>query len=366
MKKIGITGSSGFLGWHLRAFLSTLKDLEILECDKDCFNNSSKLEEFVSNCDVIVHLAGVNRGDDKDVYEINVDLAKKLIEVLKKTSSTPNVIFSSSTHIDRDTAYGGAKKETSELLANWGKEAGAEVTSLILPHIFGEFAKPFYNSAVATFCYQLASGEKSEINRDGKVSLVYVQDVAKIIYDFIKNPRTENFYIKGQDMSMGDLYDLLTSLKEEYYKDIVPNLDNKLHLNIFNTFRSYIVDSFYPRELVLHSDERGSLFEMTKERTGGQTFISTTKSGKTRGDHYHFRKIERFCVVEGEAEIKIRKLFTDDVKTYKVSGDKPVYIDMPTFYTHNITNVGEKDLITAFWVNEIFNPDDPDTFYIKV
>lgn len=368
MKKIGITGSGGFLGWHLRAYLFPFsKEIQVIECSQECFNSEAKLKKFVSECDVIVHLASLIRGEDDEVYKKNVALAETLVQACEDTKSTPHIIFSSSTHIDRDTAYGKAKRDSGRMLLDWGKKVGSKVSNVIFPNIFGEYAKPNYNSAVATFCYELANNKKSEVSGDGKVSLIHAQKVSGTIYELIKKPKVGDIRVEGKDIGIRELYQTLLDFKTSYFNDIVPVIHNEFHVELFNTFRSYLIDtSFYPRKLTLHSDERGSLFEMIKEQTGGQTFLSSTKPGKTRGNHYHTRKLERFCVVKGKADISLRKLLTDEVKTFTVSGDTPAYIDMPTFYTHNITNTGDGDLITAFWANEIYNKEDPDTYFTEV
>jgi len=209
MKKIGVTGSKGFLGWHLIAYFFPMDDIEVIECSRECFEDSDKLKKFVSQCDSVVHLAGLNRGDEKDIYEVNIALMKKLIDACRETSSTPQIIFSSSTHIDKDTAYGKAKRESGEILLGWGKETGASVSNIVFPHIFGEYAKPFYNSAVATFCYQLANNESSEVSDKGSVSLLYAQEAAQIIYRLIQEPKTGNILTEGKDMTIKELYILL-------------------------------------------------------------------------------------------------------------------------------------------------------------
>jgi UDP-2-acetamido-2,6-beta-L-arabino-hexul-4-ose reductase len=363
MIRIAVTGSEGFLGWHVRAYFHPLKEFEVVSVDRKSFNDRVRLLELINGSDVIVHLAGMNRGVEQEIYDMNIRLTNELISVCEELKVKPHILFSSSSHVSRDTAYGRSKKESGRILMEWANKNSATASNLILPNIFGEFGRPFYNSAVATFCYQLSRGESSEINKGAQVSLVYAQDVVRYIHELILSPAKGNIEIVGKEMEIGTLYELLQSFKQYYFDNVIPPLKDNFEKNLFNTFRSYLIHTnFFPRPLDLKTDNRGALSEVVKNKTEGQVFYSTTNPGFVRGNHYHKRKIERFCVISGEAEIKLRKLFSDEIISYKVVGTAPSYIDMPSFYVHNITNIGESDLVTIFWVNEIFNPKDPDTY----
>lgn len=366
MIRIGITGASGFLGWHLRARLLREVDIEIESFTRETTEDQEELHTRLGTCDLLVHLAGVNRGDEA-AFATNVTLTQTYLDALRTIGKNIPILFTSSTHIDRETPYGAAKRACMSLVRMWGIEHGVPTTNLILPHLFGEEGKPFYNSAVATFCYQLTRGELSEVNSEGKVELLYAQDVATWILQWIRTPSSGDIRLSGQARTIGEAYETLKAMRQQYLcEEIVPAFSTPLERALFHTLRSSLRPSDRVRTPERKTDHRGHLVELVKELTGGQTFFSVTKPGITRGNHYHTRKIERFFVIQGEGTIQMRKLFTDDVQTYKLSGDTYQYIDMPTWYTHNITNTGTTDLITVFWTNEVFNPADPDTFFHPV
>ena len=366
MKTIGITGGGGFLGWHLRAYFLPFKDIEVVSINRDVFNDDAKFLEVLKKCNVVVHCAGMNRGEESEVYKVNKGLAERLLEFINKAGTKPHLIFSSSVHIDRDTSYGKSKKEVGEMFLNWGKEKNAPVTVLVLPNIFGEFGKPNYNSAVATFCSQIVKGEDSMINAEAPIALIHVQDVAKKIHHVIEKKEIGEIRIGGEKTTIGAVYEALRDFHQEYTNYIVPQPKSAFDTALFNTLRSYLPKDFYPQKLSPKSDPRGTLFESVKHRGQGQTFFSTTVPGAVRGNHYHKRKLERILVVQGEAEIELRKLMSDEIILYKVNGEEPQFIDMPTFYTHNIKNTGTTPLTTLFWISEIFNADDPDTYPMNV
>lgn len=366
MIRVGITGSEGLIGWHVRSFLLGIRDIEVVTANRATFNSKDALAEFVSQSDVIVHLAGMNRGDDQDVFRTNVSLTERLIEACERNHCCPHIIFSSSTHIHRDTLYGKAKLRCGELFSDWAGRTGAIFTNLILPHVFGENGKPFYNSAVSTFCYQLANRRKPEIINDGNLNLIHAQQVALRIFEIINKPAGGEVIVEGYPITVSGLLTQLSGFAQTYEQQIIPDLSTNIDLYLFNTYRSYLYPNHYPIKTTLHEDNRGSLFEAVKTFNGGQCFISTTKPGVTRGNHYHLSKVERFFVLSGQAIIGIRKLFSDEVIEFTVSGDVPQYIDIPTMHTHNITNVGSDTLVTLFWSHEIFNPQSSDTFPEKV
>ena len=285
-----------------------------------------------------------------------------LVESLGRTGRSPQLIFSSSTQVDTGTAYGDSKRAASEILARWADASGAVLSNVILPHVFGELGKPFYNSVVSTFCHQLANGKTPKVERDSSLSLLHAQDVANLVYGLMESSASAEIRPEGSQITVSELLDTLRELAGMYEQDILPDLSAHLTCRLFNTYRSYLFPKSFPRKLELREDERGMLFEAIKGHSGGQTFLSTTRPGVTRGNHFHIKKVERFLVVEGEAVIRIRKMFDDQIHSFEVSGKIPQYIDMPTLHTHNITNTGSSDLLTMFWANEIFDPNHPDTF----
>ena len=313
--KVGITGANGLIGWHLRTWLFTHRpDIEVRLATRETFNDQGKLQHFVSDLDFIVHCAGANRGEDPIVEATNIELANQLSNaceaMAQKGKRYPQIVFTNSTHVDRDTAYGRGKREAAHLLKNSAEMFGSGFANLILPHVFGEFGRPFYNSVVSTFCHQLAIGEKPEILVDGDLELIHAQVVAERCVDAIEKLDNGVRRIDGNHLKVSVLYNKLEYFSRSYFDQIIPDLIDSFDIELFNTFRSYLFPKYYPRTLTLHSDNRGSLFELIKSQRGGQAFLSTTIPGITRGNHYHTRKVERFLVVAGDAEIRLRKLFS--------------------------------------------------------
>ena len=362
MKKIiGVTGAFGFLGFHLRAAFFSNQDYELRCAGRDTFADPDALKTFVTGADAVVHLAGLNRAPDDEILKTNVELAASLTRACDEAGATPHIVFSSSTHVDRDSVYGLSKRKVADHFSEWANSHSGRFTNLILPNIFGEYCKPFYNSAVATFCHQLSLGEELTVN-EGQVELVHAQQVCRLIQETLETERVGDYRMAGREISVPDLAERLSTMSSQYQAQLMPEFQDEFDLSLFNTLRSYLFPKFYPKALTLHTDNRGSLFEAIRSLNGGQCFVSTTKPGITRGDHYHHYKVERFLVIEGKATIRIRKLFSDDVHEFPVTGDNPVFIDMPPFHTHNITNTGDSKLVTLFWAHEIFNPEQPDTY----
>lgn len=365
MKCIAITGSSGFIGLHLRIFLYELKDqYETVLIHADDFLDQQKLAEKLKKCDVVVHLAGLNLGREKEIYRTNVGLTKMLLSTLEVIGKKPRIIFLSSVHNIRESAYGRSKRDCQEMISQWGTKNNTAVFSIVAPHIFGEFARPYYNSAVATLCYDLCKKETSKVNPKGKVELLYVRDICSLIVGLMEKGFSETLTPRGREMQLKDVYSTLVHFRDEYFSHTIPRLSDRFELHLFNTFRSFLYLHHFPVDLDPKTDRRGAFVNLIKTRAGGQTSFSTTHPNKNiiRGNHYHTRKIERFCVISGKALIRLRKLFSDQILEYKVSGKKPVYIDMPTYYTHSIENTGSSGLLTVFWISEIYDPDDPDTY----
>lgn len=368
--KIGITGQSGFIGTHLYNYLGLQKNVEHIEFKNEFFKNKNALDNFVRSCDVIVHLAAMNRHNDPQViYDTNIRLVRQLIESIEETNSTPHVIFSSSTQEERDNPYGLSKKEGRKLFIEWANKNNGKFTGMVIPNVFGPFGKPFYNSVVATFCHQLTHNETPVIERDNEIKLIYILDLVKKIYEIMTNKEYKDEYLVDYTGRV-KVTEILEKFK--YYQStytlngIFPKLDNYFDLCLFNTFRSYLDSDYFPRNYTLHTDKRGSFVEITKTLGQGQFSFSTTKPGITRGNHFHTRKVERFAVIKGDALIQLRRIGTDEVIEYKLSGDTPAYVDIPVWHTHNITNIGNNDLFTLFWTNEFYDPENPDTYYEEV
>jgi UDP-2-acetamido-2,6-beta-L-arabino-hexul-4-ose reductase len=371
---VGITGQSGFMGTHLYNFLGTKSEkINRLNFQDNYFDNEVDLQNFVKSCDVIVHLAAINRHEDEQViYNTNIDLVKKIINACEATKSTPKIIFSSSTQEEKDNLYGKSKRDGRKYFEAWAIKNSCRVLSLIIPNVFGPFGKPFYNSFIATFSHQIIQGEKPKIINDSKVNLIYINELSDAFYSEIIRKDSENIqsYVVSHTSSrkVSEILGLLKYFKIQYLENgQIPKLDlNTFELDMFNTFTSFIPKDYFPRKFIKHSDNRGAFIEIMRAGSSGQTSYSTTVPGITRGNHYHTRKIERFAVISGKALIQIRKIDSDEVFEYILDGTEPAYVDMPIWYTHNIKNIGNTELITLFWINEPFNPEDSDTYFIKV
>jgi UDP-2-acetamido-2,6-beta-L-arabino-hexul-4-ose reductase len=372
MKKVGITGQNGFVGRHLYNTLGLFpEEFECIDFQKEYFEDELQLDAFVSKCDVIVHLAAMNRHESQNViYQTNVALAKKLVDALKRTESKAHVLISSSTQEERDNLYGKSKREGREAIVNWAQENGGKVTGLIIPNVFGAFGKPFYNSFIATFCHQLTRGESPKIDNDGEVKLIYVQElVVKIITEIRSDKSQPELQVEETAIKkVSEVLALLNDFKAKYFDGgEIPTLKDKFEHNLFNTYRSYInYKEHYPVKFTQHTDPRGAFVEVIRLGIGGQCSFSTTVPGITRGNHYHTRKIERFAVIKGKALIQLRKIDTDEVIDFYLDGAEPAYVDMPIWYTHNIKNIGDEELYTIFWIDEPFNPEDADTYFLEV
>ena len=370
MKRIGITGKSGFIGTHLWNTINLQKEkYQLVDFEDNYFSDSAKLNDFVKSCDTIIHLAALNRHNDpQEIYDTNISLVKKLINSLEVTDSKPHIIFSSSIQEDKENPYGKSKKRGRELFESWAKKNGARFTGLIIPNVFGPFGNPFYNSFISTFSYQLTRNLEPKIEVDSEVGLIFVGELIREFINMFENNRNNSSTIRLSETSrykVSEILNLLNTFKDQYLSQgILPDLENNFKINLFNTFRSYIdLKNFYPFKYKLNKDERGIFVEILKLHSGGQVSYSTTIPEITRGNHFHTRKIERFAVIKGEAIVKMRKINSREIFEFKLSGTEPSFVDMPIWFTHNITNVGNSELITTFWINEFYNPDDPDTFY---
>lgn len=372
MIKIGITGQAGFVGQHLYNTLGlSPNDFERINFQKDFFEDQVKLNNFVSKCDVIVHLAAMNRHTDPEIiYETNISLTQKLIAALEHTNSQAHVIFSSSTQEEKDNLYGKSKKEGRELFVQWAKLSGRKFTGMIIPNVFGPFGHPNYNSVVATFCYKLSHNEIPVIEQDGDLKLIYVGELVSEIIQEIKESKNAGLIIVSHtaEAKVSEILEKLMLFKTQYIDNgIIPALETDFDLNLFNTFRCYMdIKTHFPVKFTKHTDSRGSFVEIIRLGIGGQVSFSTTVPNVTRGNHFHTRKIERFAVIKGKALIQLRKIGTDEILDFYLDGNEPSYVDMPIWYTHNIKNIGDEVLYTNFWINEAYNPENADTYFENV
>jgi UDP-2-acetamido-2,6-beta-L-arabino-hexul-4-ose reductase len=372
MLKIGVTGQAGFVGTHLYNTLALFpEEFERIDFQRDFFDNETDLDVFVAQCDVIVHLAAMNRHNEPQViYDTNIKLVQKLTDALTRTNSRAHVVFSSSTQEERDNLYGKSKKEGRELMVQWAKQAGGKFTGMIIPNVFGPFGHPNYNSVVATFCHKLTHGQTPVIEVDGAMKLIYVGELVTEIIKEIRSGegKDEVLVPHTSESNVSDLLYLLENYKEQYQeKGEIPTISTTFELNLFNTFRCYMdIKNHFPVKYIQHTDPRGSFVEVIRLGIGGQVSFSTTVPGITRGNHYHTRKIERFAVIKGKALIQLRRIGTDEVLDFYLDGNEPAYVDMPIWYTHNIKNIGDEVLYTNFWINEFYDENDADTYFENV
>ena len=348
--KIGITGGEGFIGYHTYTYFKYATDFEPIKLDRD-FANDVRLKE----CEWVIHLAGMNRGDEKELYNTNIELTTKL---LNNITDKTKIIFASSTQADNESLYGKSKRKCENMIMD--NSPNHKILRIV--NVFGPFCKPNYNSFIATFCYKLCNEEQPKIITDNEVELVFVTDVVKEFMSVINKEHYEKSIIK---IKVSEVLEILSTYKNNYLTaGSIGKLDKGFYSNLFNTFRSYMKPEDRLISTTLHEDERGGLTELASTTMSeGLVFTSNTNPGYKRGEHFHSRKFERFCVVEGEAAIRLRKIGTDEVFEYNVSGGDIKVIDMPIFYTHNIENTGDELMTAVFWISELYNEKDPDTFY---
>lgn len=369
MTRVGITGCNGFVGYHLYQILALHKqEFILINFERNFFEDDQSLDNFVSNCDVIVHLAALNRHDKPEViYETNTNLVKKLIAALERTNNRSHLIISSSTQEDLDNLYGKSKKEGRLLLSVWANKNGGRLSGLIIPNVYGPFGQPYYNSVIATFCHQLAIGESPKIDVDGNLKLIYVGELVEEIIKLIRNKDNshERIIPFSAEARVSEVLTLLQYFETSYLdKGEIPILQNDFEHKLFNTYRCYMdVQNYFPRKLIQHPDNRGAFTEIARIGIPGQVSFSITVPEITRGNHFHTRKIERFAVIKGKALIQLRKIGTTEVYNFYLDGTEPAYVDMPIWYTHNIKNIGEDSLYTIFWINEPYDAKDPDTWF---
>ncbi|GAA4118605.1 polysaccharide biosynthesis C-terminal domain-containing protein [Enteractinococcus coprophilus] len=359
MTIMAITGARGFLGFHLRAAAQEygIRTIGIPLGEEFDLEQATAA---IQTADQVIHLAGVNRGTDTEITQGNAHLAEQLVSALANTEAQPTaMVYGNSIQAGNGSVYGTAKQQVGDILAAAADQMGMVYRNVLLPNIFGEYGRPFYNSVVATFSHLIATGQEPMVQDDKELHLLHVQHAADVLLG--QQPMTALATLAHCETVTG-VKCLLEQFRDVYSAGEFPDLSTTFRRDLFNTYRAYVFPDHAPLGIMRHADQRGAFFEIVRSHGGtGQTSFSTTVPGITRGDHYHRRKVERFTVLAGEAEINLRRLFDDRVFTYRISGEEPKSVDMPTMYTHNIRNVGDEMLYTAFWTNDIFDPDRPDT-----
>jgi UDP-2-acetamido-2,6-beta-L-arabino-hexul-4-ose reductase len=371
LKNVLITGSSGFIGQNLCAFLK--QDGEFCILTYDIENTKEELESYIEKAEFIFHIAGINRPKSEEEFDLgNSYLTQEIVELLENKNKKTPIVMASSTQAILDNPYGKSKKAAEDILLSWSKKNNSSVYIYRLPNVFGKWSKPNYNSVVSTFCHNIARGLDIAISDPKKeITLVYIDDVIRDFFNTLcgkSKPQKDGFYHVPMifTISLGDLADKIIEFKAIRQNLLVPDFENIFDRYLYATFISFLGTDDFCYCLDMKSDDRGFLAEFLKSAQFGQIFISRTKPQVTRGNHYHHTKTEKFLVIDGEAEIKFRKINSDSVFIYKVGGEKLMTIEIPPGYTHSIKNTGSKDLITVFWADEVFNKDSPDTFHMEI
>lgn len=377
--KILVTGAQGFIGRNLVAELKNIKegkakhqhlnsDLSIFEFDKG--TDPKLLDEYCKEAEFVFHLAGVNRPKEQSEFmKGNFGFTSELLNTLKKHKNTCPIMISSSIQAKLDNPYGASKKAGEDLLCSYGKETGAKVYIYRFPNVFGKWCRPNYNSAVATFCHNIAHDIPIQINDPNvEMTLVYIDDVVQeLINCLVEKSTNEGNYSKvsiEHKIKLGEIVALIESFKESRTSLQVPDLSNAITKKLYSTYLSYLPEDEFSYPLKMNVDERGSFTEFLKSPDRGQVSVNISKPGITKGNHWHHTKNEKFLVVSGKGAIRFRKVDEpSQVIEYHVSGEKLEVVDIPVGYTHNIENLGESNMVTVMWVNEVFDPKQPDTYF---
>lgn len=365
-----ITGANGFVGKNLVATLEQDDRYTLFKVTRE--TSATELADYASQADFVYHLAGVNRPQDNSEFrQGNVDFTNNLLTVLAKANNTAPIVLTSSIQAENDSPYGMSKKDGEQLVFQYGQDRGVPVFIYRLPNLFGKWSKPNYNSVIATFSYKIARNEEITINDpEVELNLVYIDD---LIEEFLRAlegaPTKEDKYCIVPVLykkTLGVIADLLKEFKNSRNSRVISNLNDAFTLKLYSTYLNFLpVDDFsYP--LAMHEDPRGSFTEFVKSPYAGQVSVNVSKPGITKGEHWHHTKNEKFLVVSGHGVIRFRDYFSDDVVEYEVSGDKLEVVDIPTGYTHSIVNTGDSDMVTIMWVNEMFDPNKADTFFMEV
>lgn len=368
--KILVTGANGFIGKNLIAELTNKGYQEIFKVTKE--TKPSLIDTYVKECDFVFHLAGVNRPKkETEFMEENYGFTLELVKLLIKKNNKVPILFASSIQAAQDNPYGKSKKACEDLLFHYSKETGAKALVYRLPNLFGKWCRPNYNSAVATFCHNIARNLDIQVHDPNvELTLCYIDDVLE---EFLKalngnESRMEKFCTVPvtYKVRLGGVVEKLYSFKNSRESLIMPSLEEGFDRALYSTFLSYLEEDNFSYILKKNTDNRGWLAEFIKSKSMGQIFISKTKPGITRGNHWHHTKVEKFLVIQGKATIRFRKIDFDHVIEYKVNGDIPEVVDIPSGYTHSIENTGDEEVITLFWACEIFNSEKPDTYFLEV
>ncbi|HEV2484092.1 MAG TPA: NAD-dependent epimerase/dehydratase family protein [Terracidiphilus sp.] len=369
MKRVLITGGRGFLGSNLATRLLERNDCETTICDQD--DTAEDLKKWALDADIIFHLAGVNRPLDPAEFESgNTRLMEQVCEWLREGGRSPKIVFSSSIQAELDNPYGVSKAKAEDVLQQFSSDTGACVRIYRLKNLFGKWCRPNYNSVTATFCHNIANDQAISISDpEREIELSYVDDVVGDFVAEIAGHHESGWTgeeIPSYRIRLGDLAGRIQAFHEMSSTLTLPDFADWFNRALYATYLSYVPPAARQHSLEIKSDARGSLGEFAKQKHFGQIFVSRTKPGVTRGNHYHHTKTEKFFVVEGNGLIRMRAIRGGPVEEYSVSGSGYQVIDIPPGFTHSITNVGAAEMVTLFWSSEMFDPSRPDTYYLPV
>jgi len=371
VKTILVTGSGGFMGRNLCVALQRAGGWEVLEFDLP--KSRDELAEMAARADLVFHLAGVNRPkDEREFSEGNTDLTRFLCDCLQKAGSKAALVLSSSIQAELENAYGRSKKGAEEVVLEYHRAATAPVYIYRFPNVFGKWSRPNYNTVVATFCHNISRGLPVQVsNRANPLRFVYVDDIVREFLEIASrgehDPNRTHYEVSPVlNTTLGELHDLIVSFRECRAQRTLPDLGDRFTKYLYSTYLSFLDEREFATPVDLKTDDRGWLFELVKSPRGGQIFVSRTKPGITRGNHYHDTKVEKFCVVQGQGIIRFRHVLSDRVIEYPVDDREIRVVDIPPGYTHSIENKGGGEMLTLFWANEIFDPAHPDTYFLKV
>ena len=374
-----VTGANGFVGKNLVASLNNIKDGKdrtrdieignIFEFDIDTPKHT--LDEYCKAADFVFHLAGVNRPkDEKEFMEGNFGFTSELLGCLKKYNNKAPIMISSSIQAALDNPYAKSKKAGEDLIFAYGKENNVNTLVYRFPNLFGKWCRPNYNSAIATFCHNIANDLEITVNDRGHMmTLCYIDDVVCELINALegKENRVDDYcYVSVEHkITLGEISDLLYKFKEQSKTLVMPEIpDNSIEKKLYSTYLSYLPKEKVSFELKMNKDDRGSFTELLKTEKCGQFSVNISKPGIAKGQHWHHTKWEFFIVVSGKGLIQQRKIGTDEVLNFEVSGDKIEAVHMLPGYTHNIINLSDtENLVTVMWANEQFDPNHPDTFF---
>ena len=358
--RILVTGANGFVGKNLCA---SLPEHELYRYDVD--TDPALLDSYCQDADFVFHLAGVNRPKDpREFMEGNFGFTSVLLDTLKKHGNTCPIVLSSSTQAALDNPYGQSKRAGEDLLIAYGADTGAKVIIYRFPNVFGKWCRPNYNSAIATFCHNIARGLPITVSDPGiELTVVYIDDLISEFKCALTGNQSEPVTHKA---TLGRIVELLEGFRDSRKTLSVPDLSDPFVKKLHATYLSYLPEDGFSYPLKMNVDNRGSFTEILRTERHGQFSINIAKPGITKGNHWHHTKNEKFLVVGGEGVIRFRRIDSQEVIEYRVSGDKMEVLDIPPGYTHNIENTGDTNLITFMWCNEQFDPDKPDTIFQEV